>query len=207
MRKYILISTALLLLAGSALAQTTDLFISEYVEGSSFNKAIEIFNGTADAIDLSQYSLAFYFNGNTTGNLLALDSVILQPDETFVVAHSSSAPELLALADQTSGVGSFNGDDVIILEKNGQVIDSMGTLGIDPGTSWSCVDGSTQNHTLRRQNDICNGDPDATNDFDICEEWTFFPSDTFDGLGQHETDCASVGNGDTSWDSLKASFR
>ena len=32
---------------------TTDVFISEYVEGSSNNKAIEIFNGTGAAIDLS----------------------------------------------------------------------------------------------------------------------------------------------------------
>ena len=49
---------------GSGFAE--DLFISEYIEGSSNNKAIEIFNGTGREIDLSVYSLKLYANGATT---------------------------------------------------------------------------------------------------------------------------------------------
>ncbi len=43
----------------------TDLVISEYVEGSSYNKAIEIYNGTVSAIDLgaSGYKINIYSNG------------------------------------------------------------------------------------------------------------------------------------------------
>src|SRR5690606_32704155 len=41
----------------------TDLFISEYVEGSSFNKGIELYNGTGAAVDLSNYSLLKQTNG------------------------------------------------------------------------------------------------------------------------------------------------
>ena len=54
--------------AGPAAAQPTDLFISEYVEGSSNNKAIEFYNGTASAIDLAAGSYVFqtYSNGGTT---------------------------------------------------------------------------------------------------------------------------------------------
>ena len=45
----------------SALAD--DLFISEYIEGSSNNKAIEIYNPTDTAIDLTGYRLEIYSNG------------------------------------------------------------------------------------------------------------------------------------------------
>ncbi len=207
MSKLVLILAALVLLTGSALAQTTDLFISEYVEGSSYNKAIEIYNGTADPLDLGQYTLSFYFNGNTSGDHLALDSVTLQAGETFVVTHSSAEAGLLELANQISGLVAFNGDDVVILEKNGQVIDSMGILGVDPGSYWSCAEGNTQNHTLRRRSDVCRGDTDETDDFDICVEWVLFSNDTFDGLGAHETDCTSVGTGAATWGTFKAIYR
>ena len=50
----------------SAATVATDLIISEYIEGSSFNKAIEIYNGTGAAIDLSEYSLELYSNGAAT---------------------------------------------------------------------------------------------------------------------------------------------
>ena len=43
-------------------AQCTDLFISEYLEGWSNNKAIEIFNPTDAAVDLSDYRLERYSN-------------------------------------------------------------------------------------------------------------------------------------------------
>ena len=44
----------------------SELFISEYIEGSSNNKCIEIYNPTDAAVDLSSYQLAFYFNGNNS---------------------------------------------------------------------------------------------------------------------------------------------
>src|SRR4051812_47349277 len=46
-------------------ARTTDLIISEYVEGSSNNKAVEIYNGTGSAVNLSQYKLELYTNGSS----------------------------------------------------------------------------------------------------------------------------------------------
>lgn len=38
---------------GNAPAVTSDLFISEYIEGTSNNKAIEIYNGTGAPVDLA----------------------------------------------------------------------------------------------------------------------------------------------------------
>ena len=40
-----------------AQAATAELFFSEYIEGSSNNKALEIFNGTGAAVDLASWWL------------------------------------------------------------------------------------------------------------------------------------------------------
>lgn len=196
-----------LLVAVPVLGQTTDLIISEYVEGSGSNKAVEIHNGTGDIIALGEYSLAIYFNGNTVASTIALDGVLMQPGDTHVLVAGSAEEALLALADQVYGGSMFNGNDVVVLERGGQVVDSLGTIGVDPGTSWNCPDGTAHNHTLRRQSSVCHGDTDPFDVFDLCAEWTFFPSDAFDGLGSHETDCYSVGSGDERLGSIKALFR
>ena len=208
MKTFALILTALILVAGSTLAQTTDLFISEYVEGSSNNKAVEIFNGSGDLANLGQYTLLIYANGGTTpAQTMPLDAVEMDTGDTFVLVNSSAEAHLLAYANQVSASLTFNGDDALVLVKDDEVIDSIGTIGFDPGSSWSCDDGSTVNNTLRRRAEICNGDTNAYDDFDVCLEWTFFVVDTFDGLGMHTTDCSSVATGPGSWGSLKAIYR
>ena len=54
-----------------AAAAPTELFFTEYIEGSSNNKALEIYNGTGAAIDLTLggYSVHMCFNGNATCTL------------------------------------------------------------------------------------------------------------------------------------------
>src|SRR6185295_16902729 len=56
---------------GMAQAAPTELFFSEYIEGSSNNKALEIYNGTAAPIDLaaSGYSVQMFSNGGTTASV------------------------------------------------------------------------------------------------------------------------------------------
>ena len=95
----------------------------------------------------------------------------------------------------------------MVLRGDIQVADSLGQVGYDPGVGWTCLNGSTYNTTLRRQDGICTGDDNFLDLFDPCDEYDFFPSDTFDGLGYHTEDCLSVSNGNTSWDSLKAAFK
>jgi len=41
----------------SPTALPTELFFSEYVEGSGNNKALEIYNGTSGSVDLSTYTI------------------------------------------------------------------------------------------------------------------------------------------------------
>ncbi len=69
-----------------------DLIISEYIEGSSYNKAIELYNGTGADIDLSDYSLELHTNGvETTDKTLALSGT-LSAGEVFVLAHKDADP-------------------------------------------------------------------------------------------------------------------
>jgi predicted extracellular nuclease len=101
---------------------STDLFLSEYVEGTSFNKALEIYNGTGAPVNLAQssYKIAVYFNGNTSaGTTIALTGTIAAGD-VFVLADFRADPAILAQADQTTGASLFNGDDAVALVKGGK---------------------------------------------------------------------------------------
>ena len=69
----------------------TDLFISEYVEGSYNNKAIELYNPTSDAIDLSNYALSRWSNGATTP-LTTILSGIIEAHNAFVIALDKRNP-------------------------------------------------------------------------------------------------------------------
>src|SRR5512145_2691448 len=84
-----------------ASAQPTDLFISEYIEGSSNNKAIEIYNGTGAPVNLAAggYKVQMHFNGNPVPTLIIALNGTIAPGDVYVVAHSSAAAAILAQAD------------------------------------------------------------------------------------------------------------
>ncbi|MBN1265535.1 MAG: lamin tail domain-containing protein, partial [Anaerolineales bacterium] len=171
-------------------ASTTELFISEYIEGSSYNKAIEIYNGTGAAVDLSAYTLALYSNGAASPSQSMALSGSLNDGDVYVIAHGSAVQEILDAADLTNNsVINFNGDDALVLSKEGTIIDAFGQVGTDPGYFWGSGDVTTQNHTLSRKSEICSGDTNETDAFDPALEWVAFPEDTFDGLGAHTADC------------------
>jgi hypothetical protein len=169
----------------------TELFLSEYVEGGSNNKAVEIFNPTNGAIVLDGvYALEFYFNGGTsptttinlTGSVPALG--------TFVVADNDSVQAVLDATQQQSTAGFFNGNDAVVLARNGQPIDRVGRVGED--AIWTGGGLSTQNQTLRRKASVSIGDPAVSDAFDPSVEWEGFAQDTFDGLGAHSADGCGV---------------
>ncbi len=182
-----------------ARAASSDLFISEYIEGSSYNKAIEIYNGTGASIDLAAggYKIEMYFNGNTSASTnISLTGTVADGD-VFVLAHSSAASAILAQTDQTSGASFFNGDDAIVLRSNAGIVDVIGQVGTDPGTQWGSGDLSTADNTLRRQTAVCAGDTVETDVFDPAAEWDGFANDTFDGLGSHTASCGGGGSTST----------
>ena len=193
---------------GAALAQTADLLISEYVEGSGNNKALEIYNGTEDSVNLGGYTIERYSNGATTPFSIALQAVELAPGAAHVVVYSLADAALQAYADQIDANLNFNGNDALVLAHGGMPVDSLGRVGEDPaGGAWTCGSGSTANHTMRRLSSICVGDTVPTDAYNACLGWVFFASDVFSGLGSHVTDCGTVAGEPTSWGELKATYR
>jgi hypothetical protein len=163
--------------AGSAAVE--ELFISEYVEGSSNNKAIELFNGTGAAVDLAAggYVLQIYYNGSASPlSLIDLSGTVADGD-VYVVANSSANSTILSEADQTSGSLTFNGNDSVELVVNGERIDVMGSIGSD------AVFG--ENITKVRQSSVTAG----VQTYDSAE-WDDFGVDTTDDLGRHSVTSA-----------------
>ncbi|MDF2530696.1 MAG: hypothetical protein K0Q65_277 [Clostridia bacterium] len=190
MLAFILIMTSLLgfLTPTGVMAETifaADLFFSEYIEGSSSNKALEIYNGTAGAVDLSQYTVELYSNGATAvGNSLALSGT-LEAGAVYVIANSSAVNAIKDISDVTSAVTYYNGDDALVLKHHGEIIDSFGQVGVDPGSSWGTGDYAAAEHTLVRKPTVISGDSNATDAFNPSAEWISYPADTFIYLGSH----------------------
>ena len=172
-------------------AATTDLLISEYIEGTGNNKAIEIYNGTGASIDLAAgvYSIQVFFNGSSSAGLTINLTGSVANGDVFVVAQSSANATIFARADQTNGSSWFNGDDAVVLRKGTTVLDVIGQVGTDPGTEWGTGLTSTSANTLRRKETVCAGDADGSNAFDPSVEWTGFAQHTSDGLGSHTASC------------------
>jgi len=174
----------------SVSASTSELFFSEYIEGSSYNKAVEIYNGTGGEIDLSAYTVELYSNGASSPSQSVSLSGTLAYGDVYVIAHGSADAIILDAADDTNNaVINFNGDDAVVLRKDAAVIDAIGQVGFDPGAYWGSGAVTTQDHTLRRIDSICSGDNNGTDPFDPALEWDGYAVNTFDGLGVHTASC------------------
>ncbi len=154
------------------------MFFSEYGEGSSNNKWLEIYNGTGGDIDLSVYTIALYSNGSTTPFYTLTLSGTLAAGDVYVIRNASAAIQaVIDAADLVdgaypNGVTFFNGNDVVTLSKDGTVIDIIGLLGDD--TDFA------KDVTIVRNSDVRG--PNAT--FDITE-WTVNATDYADNVGTH----------------------
>ena len=168
-----------------------DLFFSEYIEGSSNNKALEIFNGTGASVNLAAgaYNVQMFFNGSASAGLTINLTGTVAVGDVYVVAQASAVASILAQADQISSAGWFNGDDAVVLRKGTTALDVIGQIGLDPGTEWGTGLTSTADNTLVRKNTICAGDPNGGDAFDPSVEWDGFAIDTFTSLGSHSASC------------------
>lgn len=166
-------------------AQPTDILISEYVEGTSNNKALEFYNGTGSLIDLDagSYSVEMYFNGSTSAGTTIYLTGTVASDGVYVLADNDASAAILAVTDQTSTASFFNGDDAIVLKKGTTILDVIGQVGFDPGSEWGSGLTSTQDNTLRRKAGTTVEDTDPNDAFDLSVEWIGYATDTFDGLG------------------------
>lgn len=188
MRKWLWI---ILLVPAFLFAQTSavDLFFSEYIEGSSNNKALEIFNGTGQNVDLSQYKIYRYNNGSSNPSDTLFLSGILPNDSVYCIVNSSAVAALLDKADTTHTITFYNGDDAIVLLKGDTPIDIIGVVGEDPGTSWPVAgSGATAENTLVRKSNIISGNLDWTASAGTdaaSSEWIVYPQNYFDDFGKH----------------------
>ncbi len=166
-----------------------DLFISEVVEGTSNNRAVEIFNITGTTVSLDPYVLERYSNGASTptASLNLSDAAgTLADGDVLVIANEGSDSAILDVADIVNTVASFSGDDALALRKDGVLLDVFGIIGQDPGDEWGSGDATTMDHTLLRLAAVRQGNPNGFgNPSDITDEWEGLPLNTFDRLGNH----------------------
>ncbi len=162
-----------------------DVIFSEYIEGTASNKALELFNPTATAIDLSAYSVKLFSNGASTTTFVLALSGTLKAGSTLVLVNSNATASFQVSGSVVANnVINFNGNDALTLEKSGVVIDRIGQVGVDPGTEWAANGVSTLNRTLRRKAGITAGDRNFAAAFDPSVQWDGFAVDAADDLGR-----------------------
>jgi len=122
------------------------LVISEYVEGASYDKAIEIFNPTQAPVPLQHWTLRVARNGGDWTGTVSFPSVDLGPGQTFVVAHPRSR---FAEANMTSSAMNFNGNDAVGLALCDEVVDVVGVSGQEAAVAG--VSKATKDHVLERK--------------------------------------------------------
>jgi len=171
------------------------VYFSEYVEGGSNNKAVEIYNGGAEAVDLDGCFINRYSNGDTDATQVEIapeEETLLGAGEVWVLCNSLfQEPQLSdGTCQHTTNGLNHNGNDALELVCDGVTMDVFGRIGEDPGADWIGGDPaiSSKDMTLRRSCAVTTGDTDGTDAFDPSVEWEGFPQDTFDGLGAHVCD-------------------
>ena len=217
--KKILLSMSVLFAMSVNAQDCSELFFSEYVEGWSQNKAIEVYNPTNATIDLSAYQIERYSNGatnssaggvtNLTGMLASGDAFVLTNGETDTSSTFGYCdPILVALGDMAEPNGSYptpmhmNGNDAIVLSKGSTIIDVIGKVGegqspmegwtADASAGFTDANGAevwTMNHTLIRKSTVLKGDDNGLDLFDPSAEWDSLPAPNWLDLGTHTCDC------------------
>ena len=181
----------------------SQVFFSEYAEGSSNHKYLEIYNGTAQNIDLTNYAFPNATNGADIDgtydywNVFSEGASVL-PGDVYVICHGSADDFIQAECDQNHTYLS-NGDDGFCLvegtESSFNIIDCIGTWGsTDPGNGWDVagVTDATKDHTLVRKSSVLSGNlgnwsssaGTSTDD----SEWIVYEQNTWDYLGSHSVD-------------------
>ncbi len=175
----------------------SQLFFSEYIEETGSNKALEVYNPTPLAIDLSNYSIRMYADGSLSPSEILQCNGIILPYDVFVVVSSGNGidptdPIILAQGDTLHPSASFSANDAIELVHANEVIDVIGIVGENPGQfGWTFGNASTSNQVLVRRPEVT-----APNiDWDVVSgQWIAYDFQDFSHIGWHEAaDCGFSG--------------
>lgn len=184
---------------GNSTGACSELFISEYIEGASNDKAIEIYNGTGVTVDLSNYTLERYSNGSATSSA-SIPLIGMLADGDVFVAYNNSGnvnASIVAAGDLASGLINHNGDDAYSLNKNGVIVDIFGNIGCDPGNEWNDLGDGTANNVLYRQTNYTSGllstiNPPCNFPTLNATNWVSLDADdNFTFLGSHTANCST----------------
>lgn len=163
----------------------SDLFISEYAEGKNYDKYIEIFNGTGETIDLSNYSVSLFNNSKLPAQYTVNLSGELKDGEIFIIYNPSASSLIKSSGNIANKVIEFNGNDVIALSKDGKLLDVFGDLNNFVETAWDVcgVIGATKDHTLIRKSKVYG----PSNIWDP-NEWIVLDNEDFSNIKIHLMD-------------------
>ena len=178
------------------------LFFSEYAEGSSNNKYLEIYNPGLIPISLEGFALAHTTNEPSTPGMfetwveLPVNAEIA-PSSVYTIVHSSATASLVNAADFIYGNLS-NGDDGFALvtgsPENFMILDIIGDWQGDPGIGWDVagVSNATENHTLVRKSEIITGNEgdwtSSAGNNPEDSEWIVLENDDWSNYGEHAAD-------------------
>ncbi len=153
-----------------------NLMFSSYVEGSGFNKAVELYNGTGKTLDLSDYTLQKQSNGAGEFKDVFRMSGFLPNNQTYLVANNTVSNALRNQAQALNdSVMSFNGNDAIGLYHNGILTDIVGYADGGIALFWGL------DKTLKRKSVVTH-----PSSFYNESQWESYPIDYFDLLGSHQ---------------------
>ncbi len=181
--------------------QTVNLFFSEYAEGSSNNKYVEIYNPSSTTVNLNNYQLKGTNNGTAWGDNgereLALGGN-LAANSVYIICTDAADPAIIAKADLALPYESpvhYNGNDAIAIfgvDGSGNftvIMDVIGVQSSDPGPAgWNVagVTGATKDHTLVRKSSISKGNTNWENSAGTSasdSEWEVKDVDDWTSLG------------------------
>lgn len=181
-------------------APVYSLIFSSYIEGSSNNKAFELYNATSDTLALDSFRIAWATNGGGWASYHTFPvGATLAPNATWVIANNAISPSLYdtALANEVLAYPSvvhYNGDDARGIEAsiNGvwTLIDVIGEPTVDPGSAWAVagVANATANKTLKRKASVTHGNTNwamVAGTDSLSAEYLVYAQDDFTMLGSH----------------------
>lgn len=177
----------------NANAQCSEIFFSEYLEGASNNKAVEVYNPTSSALNMTNYVFYRYNNGSPTPTDSLFPQGILAPGDVWVAGNPSAVSGILSQSDTLHTITFFNGDDVLSIKNisTGLLVDIIGIIGVDPGTNWPVGTGATSEFTLVRNVAVQQG---TTNWAIAATQYDVYPQNTTSFLGSHTMNACCSGS-------------